>query len=109
MSKFSSKLGGVTHKTIKSSLNKVDPELRNSIGTMIAYIINDTWVKLKILPFNWEGWNTRQKSPCQMFMRETKILTGIQLELYWVVYAVPMSTIMNLSKVFTPSLNTGNK
>ena len=27
MSKVSSKLGGVTHKTIKLSLNKVEPEL----------------------------------------------------------------------------------
>ena len=61
MIKFSTKLGGVTHETIKCSLDKVHPDLRYSIGTMIVYIINNTWVKLKILPFNWEVWNTRQK------------------------------------------------
>ena len=82
MSKFSSNLGGVTHKAIKISLQKVDPEIRNSIGTMISNIVNNTLVKIKILPPNWEIWNTRQKLPCQTFMKETKIPTGFQLELF---------------------------
>ena len=54
---------------------------------MIAYIVNNTWVKIKILPLNWEVWNTIQEFPCQKFVKETKIQAGIQLELFWVEYA----------------------
>ena len=82
MSNISSQLGEVTHKANECSLNKVQPELRKSIGTMISYIVNNTWVKIKILLLNWEVWNTRHKSPCETFAKETKIPAGIQLELF---------------------------
>ena len=68
----------------------MDPEPGASVGTMISYIVSNTWVKIKILTLNWEVWNTNQKSTCQKIMKETKILAGFQLLLFWVVYAVPM-------------------
>ena len=63
VSKFSSKLGGVTHKTIKLSLINVELDLRCSTVTTINFIVISTWFKFKSLPLNWEVLNTRQELP----------------------------------------------